>query len=151
MKTTLRALVVLLLLVACSNDVAPTTANPVHAVLITVDVHGRCIVGGCDPPGANLSLTLVRILTTGTAPAFLQACGTFPAFGEQQLVNGVWVNVGPALACVFTPGPITLAAGDSVQVNWWFAPGTRRLELAVAGKSDLSDEAVDRSASFEIK
>ena len=151
MRNTIRTIALLLALAACTNDMAPTSANPVHSVLITVDTHGRCLVGGCDPPGANLSLTLVRILNTGTAPAFLSACGTFPALGEQQLVNGVWVNVGPALACVFTPGPIALAAGDSVQVNWWFASGTRRLVLGVAGKSDLSDEDLDTSASFTIK
>jgi hypothetical protein len=146
-----RIFLMLLALAACTDSTAPTSANPVHGVLITVDAHGRCIVGGCDPPGTGLSLTLVRVLNTGTAPAFLQACGTYPALGEQQLVNGVWVNVGPAISCDFTPGPITLVAGDSVQVNWWFARGTRRLNLAVAGKSDLSDEALDTSAAFNIK
>ena len=151
MRNTIRTIALLLALAACTNDMAPTSANPVHAVLITVDVHGRCLVGGCDPPGGDVSLTLVRILNTGTATAFLQACGNRPALGEQQLVNGVWVNVGPAAACVFTPGPIALAAGDSIQVNWWFESGTRRLVLGVAGKSDMSDEELDSSASFQIR
>ena len=152
MRPTFICASLLLALAACDGTNMPTQAIPVHDVSITVTAPGRCLVGGCDPfSGDATTLGLIRILNTGTTTAYLQACGTYPALGQQQLVNGRWVNVGPAIACVYTPGPIALAAGDSVQVNMFFGAGTRRLELAVAGRADMSDEAVATSASFAIQ
>ena len=144
-------ILVIAALAACSEISAPTPAVPVHDVLITATVPGRCIVGGCDPITTATTLGLIQILNTGTATAFLQACGTYVALSEQQLVNGHWVNVGPAVTCPFTPGPIALAAGDSIQLNSWFAAGTRRVSVGVASRSDMGDEALDSSASFDIK
>jgi hypothetical protein len=34
-----------LAMAACSNDVEPLTATPVHGVVLTVTVPGRCLVG----------------------------------------------------------------------------------------------------------
>ena len=75
-----------------------------HDVSIVVRVPGRCIVGGCDPVNAEAhTLVLTQIRNLGTATAFLHACGTYVALGEQQLVGGRWVNVGPAPSCVPPP------------------------------------------------
>ena len=144
---------VLLGAVACGSDVtAPVAANPVHGVLITTTIPGTCIVGGCDPfdPDAH-TLGLIRIVNQGTTPAFLRACGPSPKLVEQQLVNGEWVNVGPAVDCVFPSNPIQLAPGDSLRFNQFFANGTRRIGIGVAGNEALSDEAFDTSASFDVR
>ncbi len=120
-------------------------------MLITVVIPGNCIVGGCDPPSADRThLALVSVLNTGSVTAYLQACGDYAAMEEQQFVNGQWAFVGPAITCPVTPGPIVLAPGDSIQVNWFFATGRRRIVLGVASMLDLSDEALDSSAAFDV-
>ena len=146
------ACVVMLGALACASDVtAPVAANPVHGVLITMTVPGTCIVGGCDPADADRhTLGLIRIVNQGTAATFLRACGPSPHLIEQQLVNGEWANVGPAVDCVFPSTPIQLAPGDSLRFNQFFARGTRRIGVGVGGNQTLSDEAFDTSASFEV-
>jgi hypothetical protein len=142
----------LLLLVACRREIAaPLGANPVHEVLISVAVPGRCLVGGCDPPSADrTNLGLVRVLNAGSSTAYLEACGQQAAIVEQQFLNGAWAFVGPAIACPNTPGPIALAPGDSIQANWFFASGLRRIVLGVAATLNMSDEALDTSAAVAI-
>ena len=142
---------VALLLVACGGDpTAPLNAHPAHGVAITVTSPGACLVGGCDPPGGGMTLSLVSFVNSGNVPAYLRACGTQLAASEQEVQHGEWVNVGPAYSCAVTPGPITLAAGDSVRVNWWFLPGTRRILLGVSSTADQADEAQAMSAGFQI-
>ena len=143
----------LLLAAACAQDVtAPGGAITVHGVLITVAMPGRCLVGGCDPPGAGrTNLGLVTVLNTGTSTAYLEACGLQAAMEEQQFVNGQWVFAdNPAISCPNTPGPITLAAGDSIQANWFFAAGLRRIVLGDAGAVNLSDESLGASAPIAV-
>lgn len=80
----------------------------------------------------------------------MPACGVYPAIGEQQLVKGKWANVGPAYTCAFPSRPISLAPGDSMRLNWHFAPGQYRLVLAVASNSTWTDEAIGTSAAVVI-
>lgn len=116
---------------------------------ITVELNGPCLFT-CDPPGGGLTRALVTVRNTGTATAYLQACGTYAAMKEQLLVDGQWTFTGPAIACPVTPGPIVLAAGDSLRSNWFFATGRRRLVLGVASAQDLSDTELAASAAFDV-
>lgn len=138
------------LISACARDVtAPADPGALH-VLLTVTIPGHCLVGGCDPPGGGrTSLALVRALNTGTTTVSLQTCGDYVQFREEQFVEGQWQWVGPAITCPINHGPITLAPGDSLQVNWWFASGTRRMVLA-GSTTDFRDSSVSTSASFVI-
>src|SRR5258705_154278 len=90
--------VALFALTACEHvPTAPLGAMPVHGVLITVAMPGRCLVGGCDPPGGDrTNLGLVTVVNSGVSTAYLHACGQYAAMHEQQLVDGQWTNVGPA-------------------------------------------------------
>jgi hypothetical protein len=140
-----------LALIGCDNNVGPVPADPVHGVLITITAPGRCLAGGCDPASSDATtLGLVRILNTGTSPAYLATCGPHPALGEQQFIDGEWKNVGPAITCTFPAVSGTLAAGDSIQLNWFFGRGRHRLVLTVAGVPTMADETLDTSASFDI-
>ena len=140
-----------IVLAACSDATAPLGVKPAYGVVITMDVPGTCLAGGCDPPGAGMTLSLIHVVNTGTSTAYLRACGTYAALTEQVVQNGAWVNAGPAIDCAVTPGPIVLAAGDSLRQNWWFASGTRQIVVGVSSKADLSDEALDASAGVKIK
>lgn len=141
-----------LALAACGRELtAPQGPVTAHDVTITVAMPGHCIVGGCDPPSSianNLGLVTVR--NAGTATAYVQACGTYSALREEQLLSGQWVMVGPAVMCPMTPGPIVLAAGDSILTNWFFAAGRRRIVVGVAGRLDMSDEALAASSAFDV-
>jgi hypothetical protein len=137
---------------ACGKDVTGPSAVVVDDVVITATVPGNCRDGlACDPIGAPYTtLGLITVRNNGTAAAYLRACGSTAALTEQQLVDGQWQAVGPAVLCAQGPVSIALAAGDSIQTNWWFAPGTRRLALGVAPAADLTGEALDASASFVV-
>ena len=144
-------LILAIVLAACADAAtAPTTANPAHGVLITITAPGPCLTGGCDPPFGSATLALVRLQNTSTSGAYLQACGAYPAVGEQQLVKGKWVSMGPAYTCAFPSQSIPLAPGDSLRLNWYFAAGQHRLVLAVAGNSTFTDEELDTSAAVSI-
>ncbi|MFI5231338.1 MAG: hypothetical protein ACHQSE_02380 [Gemmatimonadales bacterium] len=145
-------LVAVLAAAACSKDVTGPSAIVVDDVVITAKVPGNCRDGlACDPiSAAYTTLGLITIHNNGGAPAYLRACGSTVAMTEQQLVDGQWKAVGPALDCAQGPPSIALAAGDSIQTNWWFAPGIRRLTVGVAATADLSGEALDASASFVV-
>jgi hypothetical protein len=145
-------LVVVLAAAACGKDVTGPNAVIFDNVVITAAVPGHCRAGlSCDPIGPPYTtLGLITVHNNGTAAAYLHACGSAVALTEQQLVDGQWQNVGPAITCAQGPVSIALAAGDSIQTNWWFAPGTRRLALGVAPAADLSGEALDASASFVV-
>ena len=146
------ALVAAFLIGACGEAVTGPGAVIVDDVVITATVPGPCRDGlACDPIGGDYTtLGLITVHNNGTAAAYLQACGSTVALSEQQLVNGQWQFVGPAILCAQGPVSIALAAGDSIQSNWWFAPGTRRLTLGVASAADLTGEALDASASFVV-
>jgi hypothetical protein len=137
--------------VACGSATDPLgpNAHVVHNVLITVAVPGTCLFS-CDPPGPNLTLALVTVLNTGTTTSYLQTCGQQAAYAEQVLVDGQWLNVGPAITCPVGNVPISLAAGDSVQINWFFASGRRRVTLGVGSKVDMSDAGLATSAEVDI-
>lgn len=137
---------------SCAKDVTGPKATVVDNVVIAATVPGNCRAGlACDPIGAPYTtLGLITVHNTGTATAYLQACGSNTALTEQQLVDGQWQSVGPAISCAQGPVSIALAAGDSTQTNWWFAPGTRRLVLGVAPTADLTGEALAASASFVV-
>jgi hypothetical protein len=137
---------------ACGKDATGPNAVVVDNVVIAATVPGNCRAGlSCDPIGAPYTtLGLITVRNNGSATAYLQACGSTVALTEQQFVDGQWQNAGPAITCAQGPVSIALAAGDSTQTNWWFAPGTRRLTLGVAPAADLSGEALDASASFVV-
>lgn len=137
---------------ACGKAVTGPGPVIVDNVVITATVPGTCRDGlACDPIGAPYTtLGLITVRNDGTATAYLRACGSTVALSEQQLINGEWQFVGPAILCAQGPPSIALAAGDSIQSNWWFAPGTRRLTLGVAPAADLTGEALDASPSFVV-
>jgi hypothetical protein len=113
-------------LAACSDPTAPTPAISPHGVVLFATVPGTCLVGGCDPVSSEAThLGLGTVRNTAPTTAFLQQCGTGPALSEQQFLNGQSVNVGPAISCAFAPGPITIAAGDSLRLNWSLGTGRR--------------------------
>ena len=144
-------LILAIVLAACADAAtAPTAANPVHGVLITITAPGPCLTGGCDPPFGSATLALVRLQNTGASVAYLQACGNYPAIGDQQLVKGQWANMGPAYTCAFPSRPIPLAPGDSLRLNWYFAAGQHRLVLGVASDPTFTDEGLDTSAAVFI-
>lgn len=144
-------LILAIVLAACADAAtAPTAAKPVHGVLITITAPGPCLTGGCDPPFGSATLALVRLQNTSTSVAYMPACGVYPAIGEEQLVKGKWANVGPAYTCAFPSRPIALASGDSLRLNWYFAPGQHRLVLAVASNSTFTDESIGTSAAVSI-
>jgi hypothetical protein len=137
---------------ACGKDIAGLKGIVVDQVVIDAAVPGNCRNGlACDPIGPPYTtLGLITVHNNGTAAAYLHACGSEIAMTEQQLVGIEWQNVGPAITCAQGPVSIALAAGDSIQTNWWFAPGTRRLVLGVAPAADLTGEALAASASFVV-
>lgn len=132
----------------CGDMVGPSNvAVPAHALLVSIAVPGRCIVGGCDPISTELNrLGLVTLANTGSAKVFIRLCGGAPAIGEQQFVNGQWINVGPAITCAVGPTSKAIAPNDSVQINMWFGVGTWRLNLGVAADTALATEALSVSA-----
>lgn len=138
---------------ACSKDITgPTAAVVADDVVITATVPGSCMNGlACDPFSPSYTtLGLITVRNNGTAAAYLRTCGSTVSMTEQQLVNGQWQAVGPAVLCAQGPVSIALAAGDSIQSNWWFGPGTWRLAIGVAPAADLTGEALDASASFVV-
>jgi hypothetical protein len=139
------------MLAACT-DAATSPPIVSHGVMITIAVPGRCLVGACDQVSADFShLGLVTIRNAGATTAYLHRCGPGPALAEQQFVKGQWVMFGPAISCPVTPGPLTLAPGDSLQSNWFFWAGEWRMTLGVASQASMSDETLDASASIGIK
>lgn len=153
----MRTLGVLLLsaaLVACNDTTAPMAAQPADDVLMTVEVPGRCLVGGCDPVGPDrTTLALVTITNTGASTAYLRTCGGVADLMEQQLQGGKWVASSTLVPqCALPPTPsIALAAGQSVQVNWFFEFVTSRLLLDVGTTADLSDAQTDASAAVVLR
>lgn len=141
------------LVCSCGGDIAgPNGAMPAHGVLVASTVPGTCLVGGCDPAnGEATTLGLVRIVNTGAAQAFVEACSSLPAVNEQVLVNGQWQAAGPPAECPVGPRSIAIAAGDSIRFNRFLAPGTRRLVLGVGTDANLASEALSISASFRVQ
>jgi hypothetical protein len=136
---------------ACSSPTAPTPPITAHGVTLSVEVPGRCLLA-CDPVSNEVTTPgLVTLRNTAPTVAYVRRCGPTPAISEQEFVGGQWVNVGPAISCINAPGPISIAAGDSLQLNWFFASGRRRLVLGVASQATMSDEALVASASVDVK
>jgi hypothetical protein len=149
---TVRALCLIVLAGCGAGMTAPTQPVTAFGVLLTVTVPGRCLAT-CDPISPTVSrVGLVRVLNAGPQTVYFPNCGAPAGITEQELVNGMWVTVGPVIgyACT-TNGPTTLAAGDSIQLNWIFAPGRRRLVTTVASSASLTDPAPDASASFDVR
>jgi hypothetical protein len=132
------------LVCACSSDGSQLTApQAAHDVSIRVTAPGRCIFATCTPePDGGTTLGLIEITNSGTADAFLQACGSGVALGQSVLLNGQWTFVGPAVSCAAPSTPIRIAAGQTLQYNEFFAPGWRRMGVDVSvNGSTLGDSA----------
>lgn len=135
---------------ACGSDAA-TAPQAAASVEMKLAVPGKCIAGGCDPASPSATaLGLLTVTNTGSTDAFLRACGDGPAISEQVFNGSTWVNVGPAVECAFPSTPIRIAAGQTLEFNWWFAAGTRRLVEAAGEKADLSDAAIAASNSVFV-
>src|SRR5579872_2797112 len=132
---------------ACGDVTGPDqAAMPAHGLLISVAVPGHCLFI-CDPISQDLNhLGLVTLTNTATTKVFFQLCGGAPAIGEQQFVNGQWINVGPAFACATGPISRVVQPHDSVQFNMWFGAGTWRLTLGAAADTALATVALSVSA-----
>ena len=139
-------------LVGCSSDItAPTAAEPADGLLVTVAVPGQCVVGGCDPVSATVhTLGLITLANTSDATVFVAACGSVPALEEQQLVNGQWMSIGPAVTCLNGPPSMAIAGHANLLTNAFFAAGARRMAITVSTNQALSGSAASASASFIV-
>jgi hypothetical protein len=147
------ALTLMCALAACGSDTitGPTAAIPAHEVLLAITVPGACLTGVCVPPSSDVNtIAQVTITNSGTAAVYLHSCGGQISIVEQEFGGGVWENIGPAVTCTDDATPTILAAGGSLQLNWYFASGRRRLVLGVGTTPALSDEALSVSASADI-
>lgn len=137
----------------CTSDGGlPTEPQVADGVSVRVTVPGRCILSTCTPEsdGRN-TLGLIEITNSGTADAFLRACGSTIALGEEVLLNGMWTVVGPAVACAAPSTPIRIAAGQTLQFNDFFAPGWRRMGVGVGTSATISvDDAAALSNVFHV-
>lgn len=130
------------------NDVA----MPANGLLLSVSVPGQCLVGGCDPIDAQFNhLGLITLTNTGAQKVFVPLCGTLPAIGTQQFVNGHWVNFGPVASCVVGPPSTAIAPHDSLQINMFFATGIWRLSVGAATDTALATEALSTSAPVVVR
>ena len=138
---------------ACSGgDNLTGVAMPANGILVSLTVPGQCIVGGCDPISADLNhLGLVTLTNTGSEKAYVPLCGPLPAIGTQQYINGTWVNVGPAVSCVFGPMSMVIAPHDSVRFNAFYGAGIWRLTVGAATDTTLFSEGLSISAPVTIK
>lgn len=143
------------LISGCSSngvDGPSDVATPANGVLLSLSVPGRCLVGGCDPVDAEFShLGLITLTNTGAQSAYVPLCGTLPALGTQQFVNGEWINVGPAISCAFGPRSKVIAPHDSLQLNSFYAIGIWRVSVGVATDTALVTEALSTSAPITVK
>ena len=146
---------VIALLAGCSSgDLAILTevATPANGLLVSVAVPGQCLVGGCDPVSGEANrLGLITLTNTGSEKVFVPLCGTLPAMGTQQLVDGKWVNVGPVASCVFGPPSMVIAPHDSLRFNSFYAAGIWRLSVGAATDTALVNEALSTSAPVIVK
>lgn len=145
----------LALLAGCSSgDLSSLTgvATPANGLLVSVSVPGPCLVGGCDPANAESNhLGLITVKNTGSEKVFVPLCGPLPAMGTQQLIDGKWVNVGPAASCVFGPPSMVIAPHDSLRFNSFFAAGIWRLSVGAATDTTLVNEGLSTSAPILVK
>lgn len=139
-------------LAGCSGGGDLTGPQIADNVSISVTVPGGCVAATCaaPDPGVRSVLGLIQIRNSGTADAFLVACGAGVRISEAVFKDGQWLAVGPAVECAFPSTPIRLAAGQTLQLNGYFEPGWRRLGIGVATDSTLSDESASLSTPFRI-
>ena len=148
------SLILLIVLGGCSSDMAGPTdvVMPANGLVVTLSVPGPCLVGGCDPIDAEFNhLGLITLTNSGTEKVFVPLCGTLPAMGTQQFVGGKWVNVGPAVSCVFGPPSMVIAPHDSLRFNSFFAIGTWRTSVGAATDTALVNEGLSTSAPVVVK
>jgi hypothetical protein len=135
---------------ACSDSTSPPTSA--HGVMIALQVPGPCLLA-CDPvPNPTTTPGLVTLRNTASTTAYLEHCGSAASLSEQVFVNGQWLDVptGVAVTCAQS-GPVTIAPGDSLRLNWFFQTGRRRLLLRVSTDATLSDVAIATSSSVVVK
>jgi hypothetical protein len=147
------AIALVLGVVACGGgDAALSGPLPVRDVVMSVDVPGRCLAGGCDPISADrATLALVRVVNRGSDTSFIAMCGPSPAFDEQQLIDGQWQFTGPAVACVNGPPTMPLAPGDSVLANWYPPKGTSRMTVGVGPTASVFTLELDVSNAVRLR
>jgi hypothetical protein len=138
-------------LAGCADAGVATGPETAHEVSVAVTVPGLCIVASCTAPvGGPNALGLIEITNSGSADAFLVACGSTVAIGEQVFRNGTWAIVGPAVLCALPSTPIRLAAGQTMRFNDYFAPGTRRVGVGVTADGTLATQESAVSGSFRV-
>ncbi|HEU4989181.1 MAG TPA: hypothetical protein VFT41_05320 [Gemmatimonadaceae bacterium] len=147
-----RSMISLMIAAACGGAGPLAGPMPVRNVVMTVDVPGRCLVGGCDPYSSDRNvLALVRVVNRGSDTSYVAMCGGSPAFNEQDLIDGQWQFAGPAVACASGPPVMALAPGDSVRTNWWPPKGVSRMTLAVGATAAGQDAQLDASNAVRLK
>lgn len=148
MRRLVQFLAVLALAGCASDAVSPSSSapHPARNVVVSLTVPGQCLVGGCDPPSADFhTLGLIRIVNTGTSTVFLQPCGTVPLILIQHFINGQWFTQPINFACVAPLDAISLAPGDSIRMNQFFASGPVRVGVTVGTDANLSGELLSTS------
>jgi hypothetical protein len=127
-------------------------ATPANGLLVSVSVPGQCLVGGCDPVSMEFNhLGLITLKNTGSVKVFVPLCGTLPAMGTQQFVDGKWINVGPVASCVYGPPSMVIAPHDSLRFNSFFAVGIWRMSVGAATDTALVNEGLSTSAPALVK
>jgi len=137
----------------CSGgDNLTGVATPANGLLLSLAVPGPCIVGGCDPVSADFNhLGLITLTNTGSERVFVPLCGPLPAIGTWQFLNEKWVNVGPAVSCVFGPSSMVIAPHDSVRFNAFYGVGIWRVSVGAATDTALVHEGLSISAPVAIR
>ncbi|MBI1810081.1 MAG: hypothetical protein HYR75_09310 [Gemmatimonadetes bacterium] len=137
---------------ACSHilDVTSPDAHPVRGIELSIVIPGSCLLTCAPVLADHQALAIVRVVNRGGQASYVQTCGTQAMLVEQQYVLGQWVNSGAAIICPVTPRQLSLAPGDSIRVNWYFASGRSRIVLGVGGRADLSDAALAAAAAIDV-
>lgn len=130
-----------------------------------------CSTGGVtEVPGVdadNVSLALsndgktalgdsvtVRVINRGSSTVYLaQGCPGSLGFDLSRWNGTEWVSIVNAAACTIPldPGPLTLAAGDTMLfVRFFFDAGRYRADISVGFQSTLTDERTVTSNSIDV-
>lgn len=132
---------------ACTASVSVGTLDgfPAHGVEMVASVHSHTSAGD--------SVT-IRITNVGPRVAFMNRCGAEPLLLVQQFVNGTWTGGVQNFMCLApsAPGPVRLAAGESITVVRVIGiAGRYRFTSPVGEMEDLSDATQTFSNAVDVR
>ena len=127
------------------HDPSVTPAQPALGVAVSAAIGGASAFGDS---------ARVVIHNTSAATRYLSRCGTGPLILVGTFENGAWSEGVQNFACVASvpPGPVQLAAGDSLIIAWaYLTPGSYRFEAFASTSADLSNMARTTSNSVTAR